>query len=203
MIVGNNTPTGTSSVQSNCSGSTFNVLNTSLSGACTASTPIYFTYRITDPNYTNLVFTPVSVPPGASWSVSGRVLSMTVSTPSSQGMRSATIALSATGPCGAYSVNFTSTAVNYYSSFFTMSPNPSKEKVTVSVDTENSLKDAPQSLIYAIKITDFFGTCGETFEYKTGTSSVNIPLQNFNSGLYILSVFDGKKWSSERLKIEK
>jgi len=131
--VGNYLPMGTSSVNSNCSGNTFNILNTSLSGACTANTPIYFSYKITDSNYSNFVFTPVSVPSGASWSFSGGYLYMTVYTPPSQGTRSATIALSATGPCGPYSVNFTSTAVNYYSGgyYYSFFPNPASETLTI------------------------------------------------------------------------
>jgi len=201
--VGNNLPIGTSSYNSNCSGNTFNILNTSLSSVCTANTPISFSYKITDSNYSNFVYTPVSVPSGATWSFSGGNLYMTVTTPPSQGSRSATIALSATGPCGTYNVNFTSTAVNIYSSFFTISPNPSQGNVTVSMENENLLNDGSQNLIYAIKITDLFGTLGESFEYKAGINSVKIPLQNFNSGLYILSVFDGKIWSSERLIIQK
>jgi hypothetical protein len=201
--VGNYPPAGTSSINSNCSGNSFNVLNTNLSSACTANTPIYFTYRITDPNYSNFIFTPVSVPSGASWSFNGGNLYMTVTTPPSQGMRSATIALSATGPCGPYNLTFTSTAVNYYSSFFSISPNPSQENVTVGMNNENLLNDGSQYLIYAIKITDAFGTPVESFEYKVGINSAKISLQNFNPGLYILSVFDGNKWSSERLIIEK
>lgn len=201
--VGNYLPIGTSSVNSNCSGNTFNVLNTSLSGACTANTSIYFTYRITDPNYSNFVFTPVSVPSGATWSFSGRNLYMTVNTPPSQGSRSATIRLNATGPCGPYSVNFTSTAVNYYSSPFSISPNPSNEIVTVSMDNDNLSDNSSQNLIYATTITDLYGTPGEFFEYKAGIKSANISVQDSSPGLYILSVFDGKMWRSERLIIQK
>ncbi len=200
--VGNYVPIGTSSYNSNCSGNNFNVLNTNLSAACTANTSIYFSYKITDPNYSNFVYTPVSVPSGATWSFSGGTLNMTVTTPPSQGSRSATIALSATGPCGPYNVNFTSTAVNY-SSFFSMSPNPSQGNVTVSVDNENLLNDGSQDLIYAIKITDPLGMHGESFEYKAGINSINIPLQDFKPGLYILSVFDGKIWSSKQLIVQK
>ncbi len=127
---------------------------------------------------------------------------MTVTTPPSQGSRSATIALSATGPCGSYNVNFTSTAVNIYSSFFAVSPNPSQDIVTIGVQNSNQL-DNGSYRIYAIKITDFFGTIVESFEYKDGISSVQIPLHNFDSGYYILSVFDGKTWSSDRLVIQK
>ena len=201
--VGNYTPSGSGSVNSNCSGNSFNVLNTSLSGICSANTPIYFTYRITDPNYSNLVFTPVSVPSGASWSGGGGNLFMTVNTPSSQGSRSATIGLSATGPCGAYNVNFISTAVNISSWRFSVSPNPSDGQVTVSTDNESLLDADSQNLIYAIKVTDPSGTRSESFEYERGVNSASISLKDHHPGLYILSVYDGKNWSSKQLLIRK
>jgi len=73
----------------------------------------------------------------------------------------------------------------------------------VSTESENSLDDSSQNLIYAIKITDLFETFGKSFEYEAGIKSTNIPLQDFKSGLYILSVFDGKMWSSKQLLIQK
>lgn len=131
--VGNYLPLGISSYNSNCSGGTFNILNTSLSAACTANSPIYFQYRISDPNYSNFVFTPVSVPSGATWSSGGGNLYVTVYSPPSQGSRSATIALSAAGPCGPYSINFTSTAVNYYSGgyYYSYFPNPASQTLSI------------------------------------------------------------------------
>jgi subtilisin family serine protease len=206
--VGNYTPNGISSYISNCSYGSFNILNTSLSAMCTANSSISFTYSISDPNYSNFVFTPVSVPSGASWSSSGGNLYVSVSAPPTQGSRTATIALTATGPCGPYTVNFTSTAVNVYWSGFSLSPNPSKDNVTISInnsgaENENSASDDSQNLIYAIKIDGSFGTPGESFEYKSGVKTVDISLQNFKTGLYIVSVFDGKTWSRERLMVQK
>ena len=202
--VGNYPPIGISSVNSNCSGNSFNVLNTSLSGICSANTAIYFAYNITDPNYSNFVYTPVSVPSGASWSGGGRNLNVTVYTPSSSGSRTATIALSATGPCGAYNVNFNSTAVNISSGWrFSMSPNPSDGEVTVNTDSESLLDKDSQTLIYAIKVNDPSGLGSETFEYQSGINSVSISLKDRQPGMYILSVFNGKTWSSKQLLIQK
>lgn len=202
--VGNYLPIGTSSVNSNCSGNSFNVLNTSLSGICTANTAVYFSYRITDPNYSNFVYTPVSVPSGASWSGGGGTLNVTVYTPPTSGSRTATIAMSATGPCGVYNVNFNSAAVNISSGWrFAMSPNPSDGQVTVSTDSESPLdKDSP-NLIYAIKVIDPSGTRSESFEYERGITSVSISLKDYRPGLYILSVFDGKSWSNKQLIVPK
>jgi hypothetical protein len=203
MKVGN-APSGSGSVNSNCSGSSFNVLNTSLSGVCTANSSINFVFNLSDPQYSNFNFTPVSVLPGSSWSSSGRILTIMVTAPSTQGQRSATVALSATGPCGPYNVNFTATAINISSSWsFSIAPNPTQDDVTVTVNNEEILSNDYRSLIYSIKIIDPYGTIGQTFEYKDGIPSVTIPLQKFSSGLYTLSVFDGKSWSSKKLIIEK
>ncbi len=204
ITVGNPTPAGSSSVNSNCSGNSFNVLNTSLSGICSANAAVYFAFNITDPNYSNFVYTPVSLPSGASWSGGGRSLNLTVYTPPSSGSRTATIALRATGPCGPYNVNFNATAVNISSGWrFSMSPNPSDGQVTVSTDSESLSDKESQNLIHAIKVTDRSGTRSESFEYKGGINLTTISLKDCQPGLYILSVFDGKTWSSKQLLIRK
>lgn len=203
VYVGNYLPIGTSSDNSNCSSHYFDVLNTSLSEVCTANTSIGFNYNITDSRYSNFVYTPVSVPAGATWGASGGNLFMTVTTPPTQGSVSETIALSATGPCGTYNVNFTSTAANIYSSLFAISPNPSQGDVMISMVNQNLSKSNSGNLIYAIKITDRFGTLRKSFEYKSGINSVKISLPDLNSGVYLISVFDGKKWSSKQLIIQK
>jgi len=202
--VGSSPPIGTSSVNSNCSGSSFNVLNTSLSGICSANTAVYFAFNITDPNYSNFVYTPVSLPSGASWSGGGRTLNVTLYTPPSSGSRTATIALSATGPCGPYNVNFNASAVNISSGWrFSMSPNPTDGQVTISTDSESLLEKDSQNLIHAIKVTDPSGTRSESFEYKSGINSTTISLKDRQPGLYILSVFDGKTWTSKQLLVQK
>jgi hypothetical protein len=145
------------------------------------------------------------VPSGASWSGGGGTLNVTVYTPPSSGSRSATIALSATGPCGAYNVNFNASAVNISSGGwrFSMSPNPADGQVTVSTDSESPLEKDSQNLIHAIKVTDPSGTRSESFEYKGGINSTTISLKDRQPGLYILAVFDGKTWSSKQLLIQK
>jgi hypothetical protein len=165
---------------------------------------VYFAFNITDPNYSNFVYTPVSLPSGASWSGGGRSLNLTVYTPPSSGSRTATIALRATGPCGPYNVNFNATAVNISSGWrFSMSPNPSDGQVTVSTDSESLSDKESQNLIHAIKVTDRSGTRSESFEYKGGINLTTISLKDCQPGLYILSVFDGKTWSSKQLLIRK
>ena len=188
-------PIGMSSYNSNCSGNAFNTLNTSLSAACTANTPIYFQYRITDPNYSNFVFTPVSVPSGATWSASGGNLYMTVNAPPSQGSRSATIALSATGPCGPYSVNFTSTAVNYYSGgyYYSSFPNPTSETLTIeqtfnveeNSQVETGLKQSSSDLHY-IRLYDFNNYKVVLEGSLSGKTEIDV--SKLDKGRYILKI---------------
>lgn len=203
ISAGNPMPTGTSSYSSNCSANYFNVLNTSLSTICSANTIIDFNYNIVDSRFSNFVWTPVSVPAGATWYGNGSNLQMAVRTPTSQGQNSETIALSATGPCGVYNVNFTSSAAYVGGFNFTVAPNPSQDNVTVSSDNQTLSKSSSQNLIYAIKITDHFGTLRKSVEYKSGVTSIKISLTELNSGLYLISVFDGNKWNSKQLVIQK
>ena len=203
ITIGNPTPTGTSSYSSNCSSNHFNVLNTSLSTICTANTIIYFNYNIVDSRFSNFVWTPVSIPAGATWYGNGANLNMSVTTPTSQGQNTETIALSATGPCGVYNVNFTSSATYVGSFNFTIAPNPSQDNVIVSSGNQTLSKSISQNLIYAIKITDHFGTLRKSFEYKSGITTIRISLTELNSGIYLISVFDGNKWSSKQLVIQK
>jgi hypothetical protein len=71
------------------------------------------------------------------------------------------------------------------------------------MDNDNLSDNPSQNLIYGVTITDLYGTPGESFEYKAGINSVNISVKDFKPGLYILSVFDGKMWRSQRLIIQK
>jgi hypothetical protein len=84
-----------------------------------------------------------------------------------------------------------------------MSPNPSDGQVTVSTDSESLSDKESQNLIHAIKVTDRSGTRSESFEYKGGINLTTISLKDCQPGLYILSVFDGKTWSSKQLLIRK
>jgi hypothetical protein len=128
---------------------------------------------------------------------------MSVRTPTSNGSISETVRLNATGPCGAYSVDFISSAAYVGGFNFTIDPNPSQDNVTVSSNNKTLSKSRSPDLIYAIKITDQFGTLRKSLEYKSGVTSTNISLIGLNSGVYLISVFDGHKWSSKQLVIQK
>lgn len=74
-----------------------------------------------------------------------------------------------------------------------------------SSNSANALTKSVSSpnLIYGIKITDMLGTLRKSFEYKTGIQSIIISIADLNAGTYILSVFDGQKWQSQLVIVQK
>lgn len=113
----------------------------------------------------------------------------------------AVIRLSYTDLCGATKQDGV-TVYSYCSEYgFTMSPNPARETVTVKSTKQTLAKNSSPDLIYAIKITDRFGTVQKSLQYKSGVESAKISLSGLKAGMYILSVFDNKKWSSQTLII--
>ncbi len=164
------------------------------------------TFNITDTRYSSFSWTPVSVPSGSSWAIYGpqnQQLNLNIeAVGSAYNSNTITIQLNAQGPCGAYTNYFSATAVvsGWYG--FSMSPNPAQDELTVSVDNSN-IKTNSQSYIYGIKITDGTATVRKMYEYKSGINSTRISLAGLSSGLYTLSVFDGKQWYSKQLVIQK
>lgn len=47
------------------------------------------------------------------------------------------------------------------------------------------------------------GALRKAIAFKEGVSSTKISLANFNTGLYVISVFDGNKWGSKQILIQK
>lgn len=85
---------------------------------------------------------------------------------------------------------------------FTAMPNPAQNNVTISADNSDN-KHNSKNLIYAIKLVDRYGQVKKSLEYKSGTTSQKISLIGINAGMYLVSVFDGKTWSSKSLVVGK
>lgn len=93
-----------------------------------------------------------------------------------------------------------------------MVPNPAQNQITISTQpqaasTENELQTKSNNntynLMYAVKITDRFGVVRKTLTYKEGVSSKTISVADLSVGAYVVSIFDGKEWSSQKLLIQK
>ena len=163
------------------------------------------TFDITDSRYSSFAWSPVSVPTGSSWTTGGPLnqqLNITIQAlGSAYFTTTATIKLTAQGPCGIYNMNFGANAVVQGWSGYSIVPNPAQDYVTISTDKSN-MKSGSPNLFYGIKITDRLGTVRKVVEYKSGVASVRLPLVGLNSGLYLVSVFDGHNWNSKQLIIQ-
>jgi len=88
-------------------------------------------------------------------------------------------------------------------SSFSIVPNPAVNNFRIESENRSFAKNDSKNLIYAIKISDHFGTQQKLFQYKSGITSATISLTDMKSGVYLVSVFDGYAWSSKSLIVEK
>ena len=214
VTVGNPFPNGTSGYTSNSSVVNYPYLNSSLTAMVAAGASASFYYTISDSRYSNFSWTPISIPPGGTWFTNGSSLNMTVAAPNSQGSYSETIKMNATGPCGAYNVNFTSTALHIGSFSIIVSPNPANGTINVKTTTNQTTSSNSKALntspgttnsgdmIYMANIVDQIGNVRKTFEFKNGVKSTTLSLAGIPPGLYILRVFNGSEWASEKIVIQ-
>lgn len=99
---------------------------------------------------------------------------------------------------------------------FSVSPNPARGSLTIrgaaaTADaktfkapsiTENARTTVtPPSQIYAVKITDLSGRVVKQTQNKSGATPLNISLAGIRSGYYLLSVFDGKTWTTRSIVV--
>ncbi len=116
-----------------------------------------------------------------------------------------TVKLSYTDVCG---VAQTAGGPTVYSNcsgkhIYSISPNPARTQITVSTDREVNKMSTFQEFMYAIKITDRFGVVRKSLSYKAGVTSTTIFVADLNAGTYLVSIFNGKEWSSQSLLIQK
>jgi hypothetical protein len=122
-----------------------------------------------------------------------------------------TYRLTTSNICGSYSHDYTFVAngicgiesLNSESEFdFSIAPNPTQENLTISAKNGN-VKNYNQNPIYGIKIIDVTGVLRSSYEYKSGIYSTKISIADLNTGLYMISVFDGQQWHAKQLVVQK
>jgi hypothetical protein len=177
---------------------------------------VAYNYNINDSRFTSINWIPVSAPSGTNYQVAngGVTLYTYVTYAGTNGSKAITMNLQASGPCGTYSQNITSTAARIsgwggYSMI--VAPNPAKgsTKVSLAPDAtkaksnsvqQNSTTKAP--LIRMILLINQVGKTVRTFEYKAGVSTADISLANIPPGLYKLSISDGLNWTSQQIIVQ-
>ena len=95
-----------------------------------------------------------------------------------------------TAPAGIY---------KYCPPSFTVTPNPSKNYIVIS---DKSLNNTTTGKIKAIKITDRLGTVRKTYEYKSFLKSVRVTVSDLESGVYLVSIYDGHEWNTQSLIVQ-
>lgn len=86
---------------------------------------------------------------------------------------------------------------------FDITPNPAINNASIKSNTQTLSKGNNKNSIYAIKILDGFGNQRKLFQYKSGITSITIPLSDLKSGIYLVSIFNGSTWISKSLIIQK
>lgn len=85
-----------------------------------------------------------------------------------------------------------------------INPNPAKDQAILSfVKAEAAASDNDLSSIREVRVFDKAGRMLKHLRFNNRQSTQVIPLQDLLSGLYIVSVYDGKSWYSDKLIIVK
>jgi hypothetical protein len=93
------------------------------------------------------------------------------------------------------------------SNAYLISPNPAQGQITlIGNNASNNLgkisaAGATTATIYAIKITDQFGTTRKSLTYGSGVISTTIPVSDLSPGSYLIAIFDGTQWNTQILLI--
>ena len=169
---------------------------------------VAFNNTINDSRYSSLAWTPVSQPAGTNYQIlnSGATLWTYITNVPNNGSVAITMKLQATGPCGPYTQNVTSTASRFGSGKaahnISVQPNPAQDYINLSIDKVSGKLDV-NSFIYGVKIMDRRGTLRKTLSCKTGVTSLKVSLAGLSSGLYMISIYDGYNWISKQLIVQK
>lgn len=85
------------------------------------------------------------------------------------------------------------TVIDCYS-YFMISPNPASNVVQISIDQLKNNNQNKDTKIYAIDIYDRLSRKQISKSYNTGITEDNIDMSSLMSGIYTISIFDGKQW---------
>lgn len=200
---GNPTPNGTSSVTGYNGTNNFPVLNTSLSAIGPSGYTSSFTYNINDSRFSGFSWTLVSQPSGSSYSLgnANKSLFTSVKAPTTSGQTNTeTLHLNATGPCGAYSVDFNSSAA-YVSGVggrqFAMSPNPASGNVTIQEIDELDLSASRDNKVTITIINQGLVVLKQYKFAKSRTYPINV--SDLKPGVYTVHVVEDGNISTMQL----
>ncbi|MDP3915860.1 MAG: T9SS type A sorting domain-containing protein [Bacteroidota bacterium] len=107
------------------------------------------------------------------------------------------------GTCETEEFDFLFFAQSPYGGYYSISPNPTIDNLTVSVDEaklekQKIVKSADQD-IRKIVILDKTGIVQSKQLYGVGTRQINMNVSGLTPGVYIVRIFNGKQWTAIKL----
>jgi len=158
----------------------------------------------------NLSASPTTNGSNWNWSVSylGNNSQITIYSPTSPSTLvsvkgGGTVRLNYTDACGVAKSDGVTVYSTCYSSFFTASPNPAGDEVTINATdqsaTAQTTGSSAKQKIYKVEIVDQTGNKRKEFEFKQGISNTTLNIADLPSGLYTIRAFNGTAWSAKQL----
>jgi hypothetical protein len=96
------------------------------------------------------------------------------------------------------SQDYTFIAQSYY--YYSLAPNPASDNLTIYVDDEKlkqqKIKKSSEMVIQQATIMDKFGKMLMQQKYPQNTTRVTLNTSNLSPDVYVLRIYDGKKWTS-------
>lgn len=128
-----------------------------------------------------------------------------------QGNGTYSIGVTADNACGSSNITFISLQVNCGGGHFAMSPNPASNTVNISTGTMPQINSVStptispagnEFKIFKIRIIDKLGNVKRSADYSTGVTSVQLNINGLLPDIYIVNVFDGSAWYSDKLVVK-
>lgn len=110
--------------------------------------------------------------------------------------------LTATTACGTVAYDFNFYPTTYSPPFFRVAPNPAKDRLTLTVGDRTTTKGlmtvTPESNIQEVTIFDREGRPVKKQRFGKGLTQTSLDVSNLKPGLYMIRIFDGKGYSTEK-----
>ncbi len=114
-----------------------------------------------------------------------------------------TVKLNYTDLCGAAKTD----GITVYASCppsFVVAPNPAVDEVTITAsELSTTARTSSPDLIYSVKILNRLGGIRKSFEYKTPVKSVSLSINELETGIYSVSIFNGTTWNNKKLIVQR
>jgi hypothetical protein len=124
-----------------------------------------------------------------------------INLPTGQMSNSASLNYTAAHGCGTTNGNVGFTV--FKSFFFTVMQAEGSDQVTIQSHSNNTRNTAVETMstakIYGVRVIDQSGIVRKNYSFKGGIFNTTLYLKGLRSGIYVVSVFDGSRWSNRKI----